>query len=272
MPEFKETRSLIVKLLRNLGSKKEVEQYLKEFSTVEARKFAVVKVGGGVVRDDLDALASALSFLQRVGLYPIVIHGAGPQLNAALEAQGLASKWEAGFRVTDPETLQVARKVFQRVNLDLVNALEDLGTRATPIISGVFEAELLDEARYGLVGDITRLHLESIHASIERGALPILASLGETPDGQIVNINADVAANQLAEGVEPYKIVFLTPTGGIYDDKERVIPSINLSEDFDHLMSQPWLHSGMRVKLQEVHDLLMKLPYSSSVSITQPSQ
>jgi acetylglutamate kinase len=265
-----DTRNVIVRLLRNLGSRNEVEQYLKEFSSIDSRKFAVIKVGGGILQDDLESLASSLSFLHQVGLFPIVVHGAGPQLNAALEEEGIESKRVDGMRVTDQKTLEVARRVFLRENLKLVEALEELGTRARPLTSGVFEATLMDEERYGLVGEIASVNLEPIRSCIRARCLPILASLGETSSGQIVNINADVAARQLSIEGEPYKVIFLTPTGGILDGDEQIIPSINLAEDFEYLMEQPWVHSGMRVKLEQIEHLLGQLPLSSSVSITTP--
>ena len=130
-----EVQPVIVKLLRSLGSRKEVEQYLKQYSEIEAKKFAIIKVGGGIIQDDLDSLVSSLTFLHRVGLFPIVIHGAGPQLNAALSEAGISTEIVDGQRVTSSETLEIARKVFQKQNLKLVEALERLGTRARPQIS-----------------------------------------------------------------------------------------------------------------------------------------
>ena len=72
-----------------MAGAKEISQYLKRFSQLDAARFAVVKVGGAVLRDDLDALTSSLAFLQDVGLTPIVIHGAGPQLDETLSAAGI---------------------------------------------------------------------------------------------------------------------------------------------------------------------------------------
>ncbi len=266
-----DTRQIISKLLGNIGSRAEVDQYLREYSEVDSRKFAVIKVGGGIVRDDLEGLASSLSFLHTVGLYPIVVHGAGPQLDAALREKGIATRREDGMRVTDQETLEVARRVFQQVNLEVVEALEELGAKARPITSGVFESRLLDEERYGYVGEVTKVHLEAIRSAIRSKALPVISCLGETTTGQIVNINADVAARELAIEGEPHKMIFLTPTGGILDEDGELIPSINLSEDYDDLMAQPWVSGGMRVKLAEIELMLSKLPLSSSVSITTPA-
>ena len=86
-------------------------------------------------------------------------------------------------------------------------------------------------------------------------------------DGQIVNVNADWAANELIKTLQPYKIVFLTGTGGLLDAQGEVIDSINLSTEYDHLIAQPWINGGMRVKLEQIKDLLDKLPLSSSVSM-----
>ncbi|KAJ3226986.1 N-acetyl-gamma-glutamyl-phosphate reductase/acetylglutamate kinase, partial [Chytriomyces hyalinus] len=138
-------KETIVKLLYNIGSKKEVEQYLTYFSSVESHQFAVIKVGGAVLTDSLDSLASSLTFLNRVGLYPIVVHGAGPQLNGLLDDAGIVPDYIDGIRITDEKTLNIARKVFAEENLKLVEALEKLGTRARPINGGVFTAEYLDK-------------------------------------------------------------------------------------------------------------------------------
>ena len=264
------TKGIITRLLTNLGSSREVDQYLKQFASVDAEKFAVIKVGGGIIRDHLDSLASALTFLQQVGLSPIVIHGASPQLNAALEQEGIETTKVDGLRVTPPEVLDIARRTFQKVSLQLVDELEKMGTGARPIASGVFQASIMDEQKYGLVGEVTQIHTDQIDSSIKSGHMPILACLGETSSGQILNINADIAARELALAVQPYKIIFLTPTGGLLNDRDQIITAVNLTEDFEDLMSKPWIHSGMRLKLQEVKQLLDQLPITSSVSITSP--
>ncbi|MEL7450027.1 MAG: hypothetical protein AAFN78_12515, partial [Pseudomonadota bacterium] len=133
------TRHLIVKLLSNMASTKEIQQYLKRFSNVDSSRFAVVKVGGAVIAEDLKPLASALSFLHRVGLVPIVVHGAGPQIDAALTEAGVQSERRDGLRVTTPEVFAIARRVFQQENLRVVAALRELNANATSITSGVFE-------------------------------------------------------------------------------------------------------------------------------------
>ncbi|TAK38430.1 MAG: acetylglutamate kinase [Lysobacteraceae bacterium] len=267
-----QTRQTIVRLLSSMGSAKEISQYLKRFSQLDAARFAVVKVGGAVLRDDLSALVSSLAFLQDVGLTPIVVHGAGPQLDAGLAAAGIDKRTVNGLRVTSAEALAVVRRVFHAQNLALVEALQAQDARATSIVTGVFEAGYVDEASLGLVGNVHGVHLGPIHASLKAGAIPVIASLGETAGGQILNINADFAANALVRELQPYKIVFLTGTGGLLDAEGRVIDSINLSTEYDALMAQPWIDGGMRLKLEQVKQLLDGLPPASSVSITRPSE
>ncbi|WP_052101442.1 acetylglutamate kinase [Novilysobacter arseniciresistens] len=267
-----QTRQTIVRLLSSMASAKEISQYLKRFSQLDAARFAVVKVGGAVLRDDLDALTSSLAFLQDVGLTPIVVHGAGPQLDAELSAAGIEKRTVDGLRVTSPEALAIVRRVFHAQNLRLVEALQRNDARATSIVSGVFEAEYLDREALGLVGQVSRVELAPIQASLQAGSIPVIASLGETAGGQILNINADFAANELVQVLQPYKIVFLTGTGGLLDEQGRVIDSINLSTEYEHLLAQPWVHGGMRVKVEQIKRLLDRLPLSSSVSITRPAE
>ncbi|WP_266156874.1 acetylglutamate kinase [Dyella silvatica] len=255
-----------------MGSTKEIQQYLKRFSQLDAKRFAVVKVGGAVLRDDLPALTSSLTFLQQVGLTPIVLHGAGPQLDEELSGAGIEKQTVNGLRVTSPKALAIVRKVFQEQNLRLVEALQSMDTRATSVPSGVFTSVYLDRDIYGLVGKVASINLAPIEASLRAGSIPVIASLGETEEGQILNINADFAANELVRVLQPYKIVFLTGTGGLLDDKGKVIDSINLSTEFEHLMTQPWINGGMRLKIEQIADLLADLPLTSSVSITRPSE
>ncbi|KZT18733.1 bifunctional acetylglutamate kinase/N-acetyl-gamma-glutamyl-phosphate reductase [Neolentinus lepideus HHB14362 ss-1] len=264
-------RDTIMRLLYSIGTKQEVERYLRIFSSSshpsQPAKFAVIKIGGAVL-DDLDELAHSLSFLYRVGLYPVVLHGAGPQLNEIIEREGVIPDYIDGIRVTDAKTLQIARRVFLEENLKLVGALEKLGTRARPITSGVFTADYLDKEKYGLVGKITRVDKRPLEAAIRAGALPILTSLAESPEGQILNVNADIAAGELAKELEPLKIVFLNEKGGLFHGVTgEKLDVINLDEEYDTLMKQPWVKYGTKLKLREFKELLDHLPRSSSVAV-----
>ncbi|KAK2626456.1 hypothetical protein QTJ16_003631 [Diplocarpon rosae] len=266
------TRSTVVQLLSNIGSKREVQQYLSHFSSVSSQQFAVIKVGGAIISEHLESLTSALAFLNHVGLFPVVVHGAGPQLNKLLEDAGVEPQFEEGIRVTDGKTLAVARKLFLEENLKLVEKLEELGVRARPITSGVFGADYLDQAKYNLVGKINNVNKGPIEAAINAGCLPILTSMAETPEGQVLNVNADVAAGELARELQPLKIVYLSEKGGLFNaDTKEKISAINLDEEYDHLMSQWWCRYGTRLKIKETKQLLDGLPRTSSVAIIHPA-
>ncbi|KAI5804895.1 putative acetylglutamate kinase [Geopyxis carbonaria] len=262
------TRSTVIQLLNNIGSKREVEQYLSHFTSVQSQQFAVIKVGGAIITEHLDTLASSLAFLNHVGLFPVVVHGAGPQLNKMLEAAGVEPQFEDGIRVTDGKTLALARQLFLDENLKLVEALEKMGVRARPITSGVFQAEYLDQKKYDLVGRITKVDKTPIEAAIKAGCLPVLTSTAETAEGQLLNVNADVAAGELARSLQPLKIVYLSEKGGLFNgETNEKISTINLDEEYEHLMSQWWCRYGTRLKIKEIKDLLDGLPRSSSVAI-----
>jgi len=266
------TRATVIQLLNNIGSKREVEQYLSHFSSVESQQFAVIKVGGAIITEHLDSLASSLAFLNHVGLYPVVVHGAGPQLNRMLEAAGVEPEFEEGIRVTDGKTLGLARQLFLDENLKLVEALEKLGVRARPITGGVFQADYLDQKKYKLVGKVTKVDKRPIEAAIKAGCLPVLTSLAENAEGQVLNVNADVAAVELAKELQPLKIVYLSENGGLFHGvtKEK-ISTINLDEEYDYLMQQEWVRFGTRLKIKQIKELLDHLPRTSSVAIIHPS-
>lgn len=266
------TRSTVVQLLETISSKREVQQYLSHFSSVSSQQFAVIKVGGAIITDYLDVLASALAFLNHLGLFPVVVHGAGPQLNKLLEAEGIEPQFSDGIRITDGKTLETARSLFLAENLKLVEALEDRGVRARPITAGVFNAEYLDKEKYKLVGNITRVDKVPIEAAIKARCLPILTSMAETAEGQVLNVNADVAAGELARALQPLKIVYLSEKGGLFNgDTKEKISAINLDEQYEDLMKQWWVRHGTLLKIKEMKDLLSDLPRSSSVAIIHPA-
>ncbi|KAI0438464.1 arg-6 [Xylaria telfairii] len=265
------TRAAVIQVLNNVGSKREVQQYLSHFSSVSSQQFAVIKVGGAILTDYLDELCSSLSFLYHVGLFPIIVHGAGPQLNKLLEDAGVEPEFEEGIRITDGKTLGIARRLFLAENLNLVQRLEQMGVRARPITSSVFTADYLNKDKWKFVGKITDVNEEPIQTAIQNGYLPILTSMAETTEGQVLNVNADVAAGELARKLEPLKVVYLSEKGGLFDGDAQKISAINLDEEFDHLMAQPWCRFGTRLKIREIKELLHNLPRSSSVAIIHPA-
>lgn len=110
-----------VRLLKSLGATpQEVQSYLNMYLSVDNRRFGVIKVGGGVIQDNLDDLVNSICTLTKFGLIPIIVHGAGPQMNSTLKQMGIPSSYDQGLRITTPEILKVARKIFVEANFRLV--------------------------------------------------------------------------------------------------------------------------------------------------------
>ena len=264
------TRQTIVQLLSNMQDGKEIRNYLQRFSSVDQSRFAVIKIGGAILAEQLRETADALAFLHTVGLTPIVIHGGGPQLDAALKERGIETPKIDGLRVTDAATMDAARDVFIGENIKLVEAVRAEGVEADGLVAGVIEADYLDKEKYGFVGEPTNVRLGMLRSIVKSGAIPILTCLGIAPGGQLLNINGDSATRAVVAALQPMKVVFLTGTGGLLDKHKRPMHSINLASDYEKLMKADWVAGGMRLKLIEIKRLLDALPLTSSVSITTP--
>lgn len=271
MAAKREIRQTIVQLLSNVSDGSEIRTYLRRFSEIDRSRFAVIKIGGAILRDRLEETAASLAFLHEVGLTPVVLHGGGPQLDDYLASQEIPSEKIDGLRATTPEVLDAARAVFTAQNIELVEAIRRQGVDAHGLTQGAFDARYLDRDKYGFVGEPIDVHLDLIRSIVDSGAIPILTCLGVAPGGQLVNMNADAATRQLVHSVQPMKIIFLVDSGGLLDANGEVIDSINLASDYEELMAQDWVHSGMRVKLNEIKRLLDDSSPMTSVSITTPS-
>ncbi len=264
-------REIVINLLHNLGGRAEVDRYLREY-TEGGRHFAIVKVGGGLIADDLDEVASALVFMHYVGLTPIVVHGGGPQLTEELAAQQIESKFVDGLRVTTGETLKAAQRVFQRAGATLADAIQAKGCHARPLTTGIIEAIPSPNPELGLVGEVDRVFTEPITRAAEQGQIPIISPVGATAAGQLLNINADTVARALAIEFDAHKVIYLTPTGGILDSEGKVIPAVDCAQDLDTLVNDNIVSGGMARKILEIDELLRSLGDHASVSITTPSK
>ncbi len=265
-------REIILNLLHNLGGKREVARYLRAYTDAGDLRSTVVKVGGALIENNLEELASSLAFLRHLGMSPVVVHGAGPQLSRELEAQGVTCDFVDGLRVTTPEVLAAAHRMFLREGGRLTEAIDAHGVRARLLPSGVLEVEPDDPERLGLVGRISRVDMAPIRDALAAGYIPVLSPMGATRDGQLLNVNADTAARALAETLRPEKIIFLTETGGILDAHGAIISAVNLTEDADRLVETGAVSGGMARKLTEIGELLDGLPPQASISITRPAQ
>lgn len=225
-------------------------------------KIVVVKYGGNAMVDDSlkAAFAADMVFLRTVGAKPVVVHGGGPQINEMLGKLGIEGEFKGGFRVTTPEIMDVVRMVlFGQVGRGLVNLINSHGPYAVGTSgedAGLFKARkrLVDvdgEATdIGMVGDIVSVDPSAVMDIIEAGRIPVVSTIAPGSDGEVYNINADIAAGALARALAAERLVILTNVEGLYTDwpnRDSLVSKIEV----DKLKALlPGLDSGMIPKME----------------------
>jgi acetylglutamate kinase len=222
----------------------------------------VIKYGGHAMTDEAlrASFADDIVFLRYAGLRPVIVHGGGPQINAALERAGIESSFTAGLRVTTPEAMEVVRMVLVgQVNRDVVGLVNRHGAFAVGMSgedANLFTAErklaVVDGERVdiGQVGEIVEVQVGAVRALLDDGRIPVVSSVARGDDGQVYNVNADTAAAALAVALDAEKLVVLTDVEGLYadwPDSDDVIDSLTTDELAALL---PELSSGMVPKME----------------------
>ena len=206
-----------------------------------AGKTVVVKYGGNaMINDDLkDAVMSDIVLMQLVGINVVLVHGGGPEISSMLKKIGKESQFVGGMRVTDEETIDIVQMVLAgKVNKDLVQLLEHHGGRAVGLCGldgGMLTAEKLrsNEGDLGYVGRIVDVNTGIIMDAARNGYVPIISTVAGGANGEVFNINADVAAARIAAKLDAIKLILMTDIRGLLrdkDDENPLIPVINVSE------------------------------------------
>ena len=201
----------------------------------------VVKYGGNaMINEELkSAVMNDLVLMQLVGINVVLVHGGGPEINAMLNAIGKESRIEGGMRVTDQETIDIVQMVLAgKVNKSLVQLLESHGGKALGLcgLDGrmLMADKLVTGAEdLGFVGEIRDVNPDPIQMAIGDGYLPIVATVAGGYDGNVYNINADLAAAQIAAKLNAKKLILMTDIRGLLrdvSDPESLIPVVNVSE------------------------------------------
>ena len=225
-------------------------------------KIVVVKYGGNAMVDDSlkSAFAADMVFLRTVGAKPVIVHGGGPQINEMLGKLGIEGEFKGGFRVTTPEIMDVVRMVlFGQVGRGLVNLINSHGPYAvgtTGEDAGLFKARkrLVDvdgePTDIGMVGDIVSVEPSAVMDIIEAGRIPVVSTIAPGNDGEVYNINADIAAGALARALGAERLVILTNVEGLYTDwpnRDSLVSKIEVDKLKTLL---PGLDSGMIPKME----------------------
>jgi acetylglutamate kinase len=240
--------------MRDVGTLLEALPYIREFHG----KTIVIKYGGAAMEDPAlrEEFARDVVLLKYVGLNPVVVHGGGPEITSYMERLGLPVEFVGGLRVSDAETVEVAKMVLVgKVNKDIVLRINRHGQPAVGLSGD--DGQLFRASRQmgpngedvGFVGKIDRVDVDVLN-HIAQDYIPVVASIGADRDGHSYNVNADEAAGAVARALGAYKVMFLTDVAGwLRDprDPESVVSEAGADEVEAALGT---IGGGMRPKLQ----------------------
>jgi acetylglutamate kinase len=234
-------------------------------------KIVVVKYGGNALHassdgngevdagaagaDALSSFAQDVVLMQAVGMLPVVVHGGGPQIGELMARLGKETEFRNGLRVTDADTLDIARMVLVgKVNRDIVSAINVHGPLAVGM-SGE-DANLItaapSHADLGFVGSVSVVDPTMLQRLVAEGLIPVVATIGADESGQAYNINADTVAGALAEALQAEKLIFLTDIEGlrvVADDPTTVIHQASL-QVIDEIVRSGGAQGGMMPKVE----------------------
>jgi acetylglutamate kinase len=258
---------------RKLDLLREALPYIQRFKG----KTFVVKFSGKVTenKENLASLAEELALIHQVGIRVCVIHGGGKQLSQLAQKLGVAQTIIDGRRVTDDDTLELAKMIFAgKINTEILAALRQRGTDAVGL-SGV-DGDVISAVKrppkeiknretgetktvdFGNVGDVVKINEKLLKLLLENDYLPVISSLGADDEGQIFNINADTVAAEIAVKLQAEKLVLLSDVNGIYlnpDDEETKLSRVSIKEAQD-MIENGTATGGMIPKLQSLIGLL----------------
>ncbi|HEY1855429.1 MAG TPA: acetylglutamate kinase [Solirubrobacterales bacterium] len=232
--------------------------YIREFHG----RTVVIKYGGAAMLDAglRDDFAADVVLLKYVGLNPIIVHGGGPEITRYMDRLGLEVQFHEGLRVSDAETVEVAKMVLVgKLNSEIVQRLNRHGQSAVGLAGEdgmLFEvAPVHNSDRVGFVGSIERVDVDVLN-HIAADYIPVIASSASSREGQSYNVNADEAAGKVAAALGAYKAIFLTDVAGWLadaDDTASLVSRATVAEVEEALLG---VGGGMRPKLQACVDAI----------------
>ena len=231
----------------------EVLPYIQRYSG----KTIVIKYGGNAMTDPLleRGFAKDIVLLKQVGINPVIVHGGGPQIASFLEQLNIESKFHDGMRITDTETMDVVQMVLGGlVNKQIISMISQAGGRAIGITGkdgNLIRAKKLqskDGVDYGHVGEVVGINPSIIHALEKESFIPVIAPIGIGEDGASYNINADIAAGQIASALKAERLLLLTNTPGVLNKSGELLTGLT-SVEIDSLIEDGTIQGGMLPKV-----------------------
>lgn len=208
--------------------------YIQEYTN----KIIVIKYGGNAMTSEplKRAVMGDILLLSLIGIKVVLIHGGGPEISEMLGKVGAKTEFIDGLRVTDKEAIEIVQMVLAgKINKSLVNLIQALGGRAIGLCGTdghMIEAERLDDV-HGFVGNVTNVDTTPILDVLEKGYIPVIATVGCDNDGNVYNINADTAAARIAGALGAESLISMTDIRGLLRDRdndESLIPVVHASE------------------------------------------
>lgn len=249
---------------QNISILIEALPYIRKFRD----ELFVIKLGGGLLKDkeQLELIAGDITLLHMVGIRVVLVHGGGPQANAMSEELGFKPRMVGGRRVTDEATLEVAKMIFAgKLNTDFKSALTKHGSKAVGLsgvdgglvqahrrpVTRVVEDGQEQDVDFGHVGDIDSVNPKLLMRLVEDGFIPVICSLAADSEGNILNVNADTIAAELAIASGAQKLILLSGIDGVYQkapNQDKVYSKLSI-EDVKGLMADGTATTGMKPKL-----------------------
>ena len=213
--------------------------YIQKFSG----KIIVIKYGGSAMEDESlkKSVATDIVLLKFVGIHPVIVHGGGLEINDWLGKLDIESKFIDGQRVTSPQAMDVIEMVLAgRVNKSIVHLINQAGGEAIGL-SGkdgrLIQARQHQNSKLGLVGDITKVNGDMIKHLISDGYIPVISTIGSNDAGETFNINADIAATEIAIAIQAEKLIAMSNVEGILDKDKQIIKQVTKKEIEDKINS-----------------------------------
>ena len=226
----------------------------------------VIKYGGHAMGDPklAKSFARDIGLMKEVGIFPVVVHGGGPQIAEKLKNKNINTKFIEGLRVTDKDTVKVVEDVLANdINTEIVKSINESGGKAiglsgnknSLIIASKLKVEIKDSDSnieklldIGFVGQPRKVNTNLIKQHIKDGEIPVIAPLGIDDEDNSYNINADTAAGFIAGELEASKLLLLTDVPGILDQDKKLISSLTL-DDASKIIDEDFIVGGMKPKI-----------------------
>jgi len=226
----------------------------------------VIKYGGHAMGNSKlsKSFAKDIGLMKEVGIFPVVVHGGGPQIEAKLKSKNISSRFVEGLRITDNDTIKVVQDVLtNEINTEIVKSISESGGKAVGLAGN--QNNLLSATKLnlkikgsdtniekivdiGFVGQPINVNTDLIKNHIMKGEIPVIAPLGIDTNNNIFNINADTAAGFIAGKLQASKLLLLTDVAGVLDEDNNLISSLSLNNAIE-IIDEKFIIGGMKPKI-----------------------